>query len=465
MNKIKQYIGIVPRVKRTAKGEARPTLVAIMRDGVIVGEIKLETAQDELDFVYKRFPISWRKATPADDLTKFKPYHIRYRKPADNEDVSVWPKKFTERTTKDEVIGVPDKVPTDYIGLKNGDVVAMCLGGSGDNFAFALSRRGEKIGAQVWRIPSFALKELRGSSTNKDYEHKLLVVGGVFNPVTIYHQKDNDHKLLAMSAKDYADKFYPVIVRDRVTIKVRETLRVRTDAMKARIACEQRLRQRVEGEIFCSDEGLYPEGGLEKEFAARKATDAILLNLLSEEDDALRKMTKAVEATEVYSKLLIKVVGLGPAIVARIISAIQDIRRFEKSSQLKTYMGAHVMPDGRFPRRRNNEVANWQPDARQALYLLAAQFNRRPGTEWGDYLRQMKAGYRLRHPEKIQVEVPDPDNHGKTKKVWRYTDAHIHNMGTWRTISRFVEWLHAAWWRLEREAKTEVTPPATTSAK
>lgn len=457
MNKIKRYIGIVPRVKRTAKGEARPTLVAIMRDGVIVGEIKLETAQDELDFVYKRFPISWRKATPTDDLTKFRPYHIRYRKPADNEDVSVWPKKFTERTAKDEVIGVPDKVPTDYIGLKNGDVVAMCLGGSGDNFAFSLSRRGEKIGARVWRIPSFVLKAERDKGRYRQFEPG--------EEWAFELDKANDHKLLVLLAKRQADKFYPVIVRDRATIKVRETLRVRTDAMKARIACEQRLRQRVEGEIFCSDEGLYPEGGLEKEFAARKATDAILLNLSSEEDDALRKMTKAVEATEVYSKLLIKVVGLGPAIVARVISAIQDIRRFEKSSQLKKYMGAHVMPDGRFPRRRNNEVANWQPDARQALYLLAAQFNRRPGTEWGDYLRKMKTEYRLRHPEKIQVEVPDADNHGKTKKVWRYTDAHIHNMGTWRTISRFVEWLHAAWWRLEREAKVEVAPSATTPAK
>ena len=211
--------------------------------------------------------------------------------------------------------------------------------------------------------------------------------------------------------------------------------------MKARIACEQRLRQRVIGGIFCNPEGLVPEGLVEKQYDERKASDEILQALLSEEKARGRELTNAVEALDVYQQVFAPVEGCGPMIAARIIAAVIDIRRFERAPQLKKYCGVHVLDDGTFPRQRRGQVANWQPECRQALYLLAEQFNRRPRSEWGIKLRQYKANLRERHPD-VKVE-------GGKK---RYTNGHIHKMALWRVATRFVEHLHKKWWELERGA-------------
>lgn len=353
-----RYIGIVPRVKKTKDGEARPTLVSI-RDGNDVKKLELETAQEELDFVLK--------------------------------------------------------------GLQTGDIVAMALGGCGDNFAFALSKRSEQLGegTKVIRLPPFILKMEREFEGN----HKA------FDPI-----------LLTDLAESKPEIFSEVVLRDRLTIKVRECLRVRTDVMKARIACEQRLRQRLDGQIFCSEKGLYPEGSIEKVYDELKANDLTLKALLAEEAKAERDLEKAVNETEVFKTVFGQIEGCGYKISARLIATIGDIRRFETAPKLRKYLGVHVLDDGRFPRRRNGEVANWNDEARKALYLLADQFNRRPESDWGKYLRTCKARLREIHPEKIQVE-------GK----WRYTDGHIHKMGSWRCVSRFVEWLFFEWWKLERQ--------------
>ncbi len=314
-------------------------------------------------------------------------------------------------------------------GLKAGDVVGMMLGGSGDYFSYALARRGEEIGAEVHRIPPFLLKAKRGSD-----------------------DMTNDAPLLAGLVEREPSLFYPVYLRERSQIGVRELLNVRLDAMKARIACEQRLRQRLIGEIFCNPEGRYPEGSLEKIFDERKANDRILIALEEEEGFSEKKLTKAVEQLAIYKALRSEVTGLGPMIATRLICAIQDIRRFSTAAKLKAFCSVHVLKDGRFARSRTGENCNWHPGARQALYLLADQFNRqaKAGTKWGDYLILCKKRLRERHPVKEQVEKLVK---GKMKKVWIYTDGHIHKMGIWRCLTRFVEWLFMAWWKLERETE------------
>jgi hypothetical protein len=209
--------------------------------------------------------------------------------------------------------------------------------------------------------------------------------------------------------------------------------------MKARIACEQRLHQRFIGQIFCSEAGLYPQGGIEKAYDELKANDLTLKALLSEEAKAERELKKAVETTDVFKNVFEQIEGCGFLITARIISAVGDIRRFETAPKLKKFLGVHVLDDGRFPRRRNSEIANWNNEARQALYLLGEQFNRRPDSVWGKYFRLCKQRLREKHPEKT-IEG------GKT----RYSDGHIHKMGAWRCRSRFVEWLFKEWWKLEK---------------
>ncbi|GMU74376.1 MAG: hypothetical protein AMXMBFR44_5730 [Candidatus Campbellbacteria bacterium] len=357
-------IGVRHRVKRTAEGESRPTQVAI-REGEKIKLLDLPDEDAELSFILGNY--------------------------------------------KDE-------------GLREGDTVAMILGGSGDYLAYATARRTEKLSGQVLRIPSFVLKDRRGSA-----------------------DKDDDAMLLAKLAETSPESFYPVTDRDLTLVMIRETYTARIDAMKARIACEQRLRQRLIGNIFCSPDGLVPEGSVEKAFDARKASDVILQALVSEEKARERDLAKATESLDVFHKVFSPVEGCGVKIAARIIAAVIDIRRFPTEAGFKKFCGVHCLDDGAFARRRSGQVANWHPDCRQALYLLGDQFNRRPESEWGKKLREYKAKLRSAHPEVLVVD-------GKK----RYTDGHIHKMAIWRTVTKFAEYVYMTWRNLEQRNKQKL---------
>lgn len=364
-----RIIGITHGVKRDVKGKSRPTKVAILEDGRTT-LISLQTDDDELDFLLGRLE-DWQNGVKG--------------------------------------------------GLQPGDTIAMILGGSGDRFAAALSRRGQETGAGVLRIPSFVLKENRNGAP-----------------------KDDDHKTLALLAQSSPHLFYPVTPRDRSIIRVAGALRARLDAMKARVACEQRLRQRITGKIFLDEEGRYPEGRIDDEFDSQKANDNILRVLTEEEDSRGKELKGAVHAADVWDGLFVHVEGCGERIAAGIIAAIGDIRRFRTASQLKAFCGVHVTRDGKFPRRRVGEVSNWNPEARQSLYLLGDQFNRRPDSTWGRKLRDNKRELREKHPKPVREE------NGKLK----YTDGHIHRMAIWMTLNQFVKWLHREWWKIEKSRGT-----------
>lgn len=299
--------------------------------------------------------------------------------------------------------------------VQKGDVFAMLLGGSGDYLAYTLSRQAEKVGATVLRIPPFEFAKRRESGV-----------------------KDDDAIFLSELVEESPHLFYAVTNRDRDLISVRESLFARQDAMKARMACEQRIRSRVIGQIFCGRDGLYPEGGIEKMYDAAKANDAILAALVKEEDRRNRDLAKAVERLDVYQTIFKPIEGVGPRIAASIIGGVIDIRRFANDAKFKAYCGVHVLPDGRFARKRAGAVANWNADIRQALVLVAQQFQYRPGSFWGVYLRRMKANLRAKHPEPVTID-------GRK----RYTDSHINKMAEWRTLTRFVEHIYREWWRLE----------------
>ena len=405
IQKAKRVGGIIPRVKKTAEEEARPTKVAWFdktdeANPAFRPLIALEDERDELDFVLGLFPLRMRPVQEGESLSGFLSHHVE----------------------KDEQ-GTPVKVPAVYDGLKEKDVIVLSLGGLGDNLSFALSRQAEKVGALVLRCPPSQLKAFRET---KGYDKKA------------------DQTTLVELLQTKPEVFYPVFVRERRVTYMRECLRSRTDAMKARIACEQRLRQRVIGQIFCNEEGKFPEGEIEKQFDLVKASDKILEALKVEEHDSNKALEKACRAVEVYRELFEPIKGVGPAIASRLISAIQDIRRFDTKWKLRKFCGTFCLPDGRFPRWRKGEGSGWNPDARQALFLLGDQFNRRPDSEWGAKLLENKVYYRTRHPEEIPI--------GGKKK---YTKAHIHRMALWKTLGEFVEWLFAAWWKLEG---VEATP-------
>lgn len=311
--------------------------------------------------------------------------------------------------------------------LQSGDRLALALGGSGDYFAYALARQAETVGASVFRTPTYRLKQAREAAAGS---------------------KEDDHVLLASLLQIKPSFFYEASVRDRALMRVSVAWRALEESMKARIACEQRLRQSFIGKVFTNKDGLYPEGGLEKAFAEEKATNAILEALKKEEGRRGRELEQALEDLDVYTQIFKPIEGMGPRIAGRIISAVGDIRRFETAPKLIKFLGAHVLPDGTFARRRQGQVANWHGDGRQALYLAADQWNKRPDSYWGKYLRQMKVAYRTRHPVEELVEKDG-------RKVRKYTDGHIHKMASWRTMTRFVRYLFNEWTRLERGEVSE----------
>jgi hypothetical protein len=91
-------------------------------------------------------------------------------------------------------------------------------------------------------------------------------------------------------------------------------------------------------------------------------------------------------------------------------------------------------------RQRRGQVSNWRKPARQSLFLLGDQFNRRPGSEWGMKLLANKKTLRERHPEVVTTDT------GKK----RYNDGHIHKLATWMTLRQFLKFLHRKWWKLEK---------------
>ncbi|MEI6842918.1 MAG: transposase [bacterium] len=484
-----RIIGIRHRIKKTAEGEARPTQVVILENGE-TRSLQLETETDELDFVLDRFPVNFRKVEEGDELSTFCTHHVQWRKLKKEENYEELPASLIRKDGKTYELAT--YVPAAYDGLKPGDNISMILGGSGDNLAFALARRGQEIDAKVFRIPPFVLKGKR-----------------------VEKKEDGDAELLANLFSSEKSLFYEVGPRDLDLIWLRECLRNRVDAMKARMACGQRLRTHLIGTIFCSPEGKFPEGDLEKASDEAKANDKIFAALSSEEAKRERDLEKACDALNVYRVIFEPIEGCGPKIASRIIGAVIDIRRFETKAKLRAFCGVHVLEDGRFPRRRNNEVANWNGDCRQALFLLGDQFNRRPNSEWGQRLLAAKAKYRLAHPEPIvsddkltflyrrlevffrrhgvtiqpdefkivsidglyawfracvtEMEEETRDNLSREIIEWEekiekaqvsertvkiFTAGHLHKMAIWYTIGKFVENLFNTWWKLEAETET-----------
>ncbi|MCX6744832.1 MAG: hypothetical protein NTX82_04885 [Candidatus Parcubacteria bacterium] len=464
-----RLIGIRHRVKRNQEHEAKPTQVTVFESGKFRDfELADETA--EMDFVKGNFPISKRAPREGEDISVFQPHQCDWRKMKKEEKSEDFPKGWS-RKNEDKVWEVLTKVPAAFDGLQAGDTVVMVLGGSGDYLAFAMSRRGETIGAIVKRVPPYELKQFRGEEKKDDDASNLI-------------------KLFQRSPEIYQD----VTPRDRNLIRLRILFVTWQEAMKARMAYEQRLFQWLIGSKFTEETDLYIEGEAKKPFAKKKEDesileswargvismayewakkrDKVLQSLVAEEKSRATALEKHLQTMDVYNRVFSPVEGCGPKISARLIVAIGDVRRFEDTTRpdgkisagkakLKSFCGVAVDGNGQFRRRRAGELANWSNDARQALYLIAEQFNRRPESVWGLKLREYKVKLRAAHPDVIckdcskdgqQVKwenCPDQKHHKRA-----YNDGHIHKMALWRTATKFVEYLYDEWTRLEHDQQS-----------
>lgn len=437
-------ISVVHRVKQTADGEARPTLVAIKETGGVFTFL-LATEREEFDFI--------------------------------------------------TAAGMYEKN-----GLRAGDTVITTLGGSGDRLSFAMSRMLQEVGGVLYRIPGYHLKNAK--------ETPLFAA--------LDESDRNDVTLLHSLWSGMSRNFFECRIRDRETIRISELYRVFKDAQLERMKCANRLRARLVGALFLSEEGKYPEGKIEDWFDAQKANDPIFKVLEQEEKSAKATLEKAIKATRI-ADIFSGVVGCGPVIVGGLVSSIGDIRRFSGPEKLTSYMlglNSSFNETGRFPRARRGERTNWNRTARQTLYQLADQFNRRPESEWGVKLLANKKYYRDKHPHTLIIETVtrprkvteinyelfpskmtitektgrqfvllddevkiDRENNivlGRSVSVCRkkgskyqvldasgalieeirgtqrYYDGHIHRMAIWKTLREFVHFLYGAWTELEK---------------
>lgn len=454
----KRFIGIRHRVKRTKENEARPTQIAIILDGkVTTYDLPDETA--ELDWLKGKYSLKLRVVNPDEDLSKFESHQIKWRSLKNEESSQDFPQNLLRQEGKEYFVAV--KVPAEYDGLQSGDLIGMILGGSGDRFAAALSRRGQDIEAKVMRVPPFTFKNWRGSAP-----------------------KEEGASTLASLVKNHSELFYEVKLRDRQFIRLANALDARQEVLLQKVACEQRIFSNLVGRIFLSEDGHFSDGQIEEIYKSEKANDNILQSLESELKDRDKDLEKSVKVLDVW-KIFEQVEGVGPRIAAGILVSISDPRRFlvqpdftdadteeerrrrvrkarEKTvNKIKAYMGAHVKQGGQygdevatekqFPRKRANEIANWDNDGRQALYLLADQCVRRKESDWGKKLIQYKQNLRAKHPQEEIVSDPTTGKPrlGKSgKPIKRYSDGHIHKMAYWRTITRFVEWFAAQWLKM-----------------
>lgn len=438
---VKRWIGIRPRIKGFG-GEDKPpqpTEVCIITSDGQREKIQLETEQNELDFILGHHPTGYREVQPGEDISMV-PSHLIIRDDA-------------KKAAKDSRPVKPEQIPTGYIGLKAGDLAALSMGGLSELIAYSISRNGEKGGFAVKRLPPFRLKQER--------EQRGLA-------------KENDAELLADLIKDKPELFRDLAKRDRAMVKLRETERLRKFVQGDRKACAMRVRSLVMGQVFCSETGGYPEGGLEKAFELALASDPVLKALEEKEATLSEQLKDACEDLPVYQAIKPQVNGAGPSILGSIFAAIQDIALFDTPGKMKAFCGLHVLEDGSFPRKRIGMKCNWNPGARQAFFLLGDQFNRRPKTFWGERLLANKAEYKVKHPHAMLVTEGGkqyPLIEGKFKKKGgqyviyeaecqhcepitvsgkqKWFNGHLHKMAYWKTIQEFAMWLYWKWRGLE----------------
>lgn len=429
------------RTKKTAKGEARPTKVAI-KNGSRVQEYDLKEVDHERDFAMGQHVTSHRAVEPGEDISKFLPRHCKWRKVEAEENVLELTEAHLRNmgTENKPVSEICTHMPATYEGLRTGDQVVMALG-AGDPLAAMLFAKGRKLGVKVWRTPPSHLKN--------------------FRPAADKDNKDNDPlHLLEMFEKQSAP-FYEFRQPDMSLVNVAVKLRLRMETQAQRIAAGNRLLQTIKDQMYLFEgEEEDVNEWIEERCKILQRDDPVYAALDKEEKRRNDDLEDAVKSTEAW-RVFEPIEGIGPRIAAGIL-CVGDIRRFmvpmqegpitaaerqrweiyrqehiaagvehktlehyvavgrqwkaisKGAAKMMAYCGLHTMPnsgDGPdadfyrvFPRHKTGEVGNWSTDLRQAFYQLGEQWNKKPGSFWGAKLLQYKDGFYQKHPNPIACD-------------------------------------------------------------
>ncbi len=430
-----RYIGVQHRIKKTAKGESRPTIVTIVTDKGLQ-TLELTTEYNEAKFAHEN--------------------------------------------------------------LMPGDQIAVIMGGSGGRFIAGLARKGENIGAKVFGVPSTRFAEIYGKNRDKSKDSESLAELLSQFPEVFYPIRTRDRQIIILrEMRNLLDE----VMTQRIACgqRVRQNAYGKIFFESDDLYPEGKIEQEIKAEL--ANDPIYQAFVKEEKIRKAQVKDAcegldIYDILVSVEGCgpavASRLIAEIQDIRKFYSPpdpdtmAFLKTESLNLEKEANLESDISHIKDritpsmphfqvvqmvrswkqehgkekeaelLDKSleihrqrhrlrqdalnkgkAKLRSYCGVGVK-DGKFPRRKRGEPANWSNKARLALYLLGDQFNMKPDSLWGQKLREKKKRLRAAHPE---VEIVN----GKK----RYADGHIQKMALWWIRGKFVEWLFGQWWKLE----------------
>lgn len=388
------------------------------------------------------------------------------------------------RTMRHEIIDEKNKtniIDFTDLGIRAGDIVLTVMGGSGSFYAFALSNRLEKLGSGgVYWIGSTLFKRLCDEYKIDRSRLKDVDEDGRRTEITF------DHEALPKVFEIASNQFHKVSSRERDLILLKDVHLRRMEAMRARMACAQRTRQRLKKMAYCVSDG-YPEGGVKLFIEQGLANDKVFMALEDEEKNVTTELKKLMQSLPVWN-VFAPIEGVGEITATALVVAIQDINRFPGASQLKAFLGVHTLrTDGKkfekgelpnadnskFARRRQGQLSNWNQDGRQALYQIGEQFCKwKQNSSWGLVAKEVKKNWLKKYPnpecwvkdasgnviEKVPLiegmckriqggwKVTESDGSVReVKGVTKFNPAHINRMTSWRTLTLFVDWLYHAW--------------------
>lgn len=428
---------------------AQPTYVYITDDtGAALGDYKLWLEDEEMDFLLGRLPVEYAKTGAETDLTPYNPRQIKWRelKPEDDETSAPLNLRREHRKpdSRQTVTMVATSVPVKFDGLQPDDTVITILGGSGGYYIAALAERLQQSGGKMYQLPAYVLAERAGKDRDKSKDARLLTEIFSREPNIFYFVEEQDKNLVILREAVLA---LLKIMRVRIACEQNIVQRLRSDAFRQaarQVKSEWSLNQCPPGSVVNSD------SDIKVLYQQALAEDGIYQGMVKIEKEAEKRVAKILKTLPVYQEVFEPIERLGTRIAMRIITAVVDIRRFPTLPKFWKFCGVHV-ENGIFPRKRKGQRFPGNPLARQAFYLFVAdQCNKAPASHWGKVLRAYKVKFRAVHPEVVVVQ-------GKK----RYTDAHIHKMGIWRTATKVAEYIYKRWrWmELARRGQAVGEPP------
>ena len=153
---------------------------------------------------------------------------------------------------------------------------------------------------------------------------------------------------------------------------------------------------------------------------ARQALEDIM-----ETEDKLRNYIKAMLRHNAFHNAWLKhIKGIGPLLSASLMADIGSPERFNTIGQLWAYCGEHII-DGKAPRHRRGERANWNDDLRNTLFKTVSSFIRQTDS----FGRQLYDRYKDYY---IKRDGPNP--------AWK-----AHGRAMRRVAKDFVRCLWLAW--------------------